>query len=130
MSLELTILMSSDFRVKDLGAFKKFCDMWDVDFTVSDHEVNEVYLESVISCFGLPDFYYDPETDDCVDGDFLAALAEQLADGEVAVVHAIMMTKWDGDSIIVTIDSDGNKQFLTCNTLRDLVRNSCSLSKS
>ena len=74
---------SNYFKVKDLGAFKEFCERFDLEL-IQDEK--ESMVGFIVKEGGIP-FRWDEETNEEID--FIAALSEQLAVGEVAIVHEI-----------------------------------------
>lgn len=104
------------FRVKDFDAFEQLIS----DFsTVESHrkEDGSVCL-LVVDDDGdgsFPSYVYNDESEEYVDIDFFALVAEHLADDEVAIfqhVGAEKLRYLEGYSVAVTNDDTGDPQFL------------------
>jgi hypothetical protein len=107
------ISRSNYFRVKDVEAFKTLCARWSLEMIDRDGLVG--FLDANGGGFN-PDYYYDEETGDEVNGNLFADLAELLQENEVAVViesghekHRYLIGKAiaihsDGRQIYVSVD--------------------------
>lgn len=122
MPVEVTTITSSIFQVKNMEIFERFCRMWEVEAIVIDKEANKVRFESVYNGLGLPLEYYDDAIDDYVSADFLYALSEVLADNEMVVVQAVATNKWESEVVMVAVDSNGQIQGLSPDTICDVVK--------
>lgn len=85
------------FAVKDGAAFEKELEDFPVQIisqTGEDGVTRYGFLDSNVDGAGLDWSYWDHDTDDSVEIDWLGILAKHLADGEVAIIMEVGAEKY------------------------------------